>query len=134
MGLLIVRRDALCVGEQDEWLLGLLDWTEANLTRRITLQDATELTHFAKGYFCNRFKKLTGVSYIQYVNLLRLERSRRLLADGGTVETAAQSCGIACVPYFVQLFKRHYGVTPARYRLSMDMERGKNLNDAAAGG
>lgn len=127
MGLLIMHRDALCVGEQDEWLLKLLDWTEANLSRRITLQDATELTHFAKGYFCYRFKKLTGVSYIQYVNMLRLERSRMLLSDGSTVEATAQSCGIACVPYFVQLFKRHYGVTPARYRLSTDIERGRSL-------
>lgn len=102
---------------QVEWLAALLQWTESNLTERITVQDAAEFTHFAKSYFCNQFKKYTGVSYIRYVNLCRLERSCALLGENSTVTAAAQSCGIGCVPYYVQLFKRHYGVTPAQYRL-----------------
>ena len=99
----------------DQWLKVVLEWTQKNYTHKITLQDILNVTHFTKSYFCNRFKKLTGYTYIQYVNQIRLEQACVYLKQGISVEQTATLCGFSCVPYFVQLFKRRYGVTPGKF-------------------
>lgn len=109
----------IVVYEKDGWLNTVLAWTQEHLVNKITLQDVLNVTHFTKSYFCYRFKQLTGMSYIQYVNQLRMEKARLLLQQGLSVEQTARQSGFDCVPYFVQVFKRHYGVTPGKYRTNI---------------
>ena len=93
-------------------------WTENNYLNKISLNEVAKIVGYEKHYFCNKFKSLTGISYINYVNNLRIQHARRLLANGSSVSEACNECGFENLSYFIQLFKKTMGVTPKVYSSS----------------
>jgi transcriptional regulator GlxA family with amidase domain len=67
--------------------------------------------------FSRRFRKATGYGPVAYVQALRIEEAKQMLetTDEAT-DVIALAVGYADPPFFRRLFKRHVGVTPARYR------------------
>lgn len=66
-------------------------------------------------------KKQTGVSYIEYLTNLRIERAKHLLREEklSVAETCESVCYVS-VPYFIKTFKSIVGVTPAKYKKQND--------------
>lgn len=90
-------------------------WTESNYLHKISLTEISSLVGYEKHYFCNKFKRLTGISYVNYVNNLRIQRACMLLANGTPVSAVSESCGYDNTSYFIQLFKKIVGITPKAY-------------------
>jgi AraC-like DNA-binding protein len=63
-------------------------------------------------------KRELGMSFIRYVNQLRLTEAARLLTDNTDTPIAeiAYTVGYANVSYFNKLFKEEYGCTPKAFR------------------
>ena len=62
-------------------------------------------------------KTTLGVSYIQYVNYLRLEQSKILLKTTTiSISAVAEMVGYATPSYFYRLFQRETDMTPTNYR------------------
>ena len=58
-----------------------------------------------------------GKNYKEYVLSLRMEEAKRLLTEEGlTIEETSRRLGYANASYFIKLFKKTYGVTPADYK------------------
>lgn len=62
------------------------------------------------------FRKHTGHSPRQFENLIRLNRSRDLLAAGESVTATATALGYTSVHYFSRAFKRQFGQPPRQWR------------------
>jgi DNA-binding response OmpR family regulator len=63
------------------------------------------------------FRARVGMTAGAYARQLRLERARSLLADGRMqVQLIADALGYANAGDFIRAFRKHYGVTPRRYR------------------
>ena len=90
-------------------------WTESNYLHKISLTEISSLVGYEKHYFCNKFKGLTGISYVNYVNNLRIQHACMLLANGSPVSNVCEECGFENLSYFIQLFKKTVGVTPKTY-------------------
>jgi two-component system response regulator YesN len=68
-------------------------------------------------YCCRLFKKYTKSTFSEYINNLRLETAVKLLKTTEfTIEEIAQRTGYNDYFYFIKLFKKNYGVPPARFR------------------
>lgn len=93
----------------------IIQWTENNYLRKIFLEEIANLIGYEKHYFCNKFKSLTGISYVNYVNNLRIQHACDLLKNGGSVSDVCSECGFDNLSYFIQLFKKITGVTPKAY-------------------
>ncbi|HEX6880922.1 MAG TPA: helix-turn-helix domain-containing protein, partial [Terriglobales bacterium] len=64
-----------------------------------------------------RFKTATGLSIIDYVQNLRIERAKQLLETTKlTVEEISVACGYDNVSFFRRLFRNRCGISPADYR------------------
>lgn len=105
-------------------------WTENNYLRKISLDEAANVVGYEKHYFCNKFKSLTGISYINYVNNLRIQYACLLLENGHSVSSVCDKCNFENLSYFIQLFKKNVGVTPKMYGHSFDNFSG-NAGDGA---
>ncbi len=57
-----------------------------------------------------------GMGITQYVTEKRIERAKALLREGSSVSDAAARAGFSDYNYFCRVFKKHAGLTPARYR------------------
>lgn len=65
------------------------------------------------------FTKFTGLSPIQYLNRRRLETACQLLRDTDySVSDISSQTGFSSQSYFTQIFRKHYGITPIKYRQS----------------
>lgn len=99
-------------------------WTESHYLRKIPLAEVARLAGYEKHYFCNKFKEMTGISYGNYVNNLRIQQACTLLAQGTPVAAVAESCGYDNTSYFIQLFKKIVGETPKSYVKKLFAETG----------
>jgi AraC-like DNA-binding protein len=107
----IVSHDAI----GSEKLRKLIQWTSERYTQRVTLEMAAGEMGFSTTYFCSWFKKITGMTYILYLNQVRVMQACRCLNAGMPLKEAAYACGFEDISYFIQLFKKIQGCTPKSY-------------------
>jgi len=62
-----------------------------------------------------RFAAETGFTFADWRQRARLMRAVQLLAEGASVTTIALDLGYDNVSAFIAMFRRHHGVTPARF-------------------
>lgn len=101
----------------------LITWTEQNYNRKIRLEEVADVIGYSKYYFCSTFRSLTGVTYINYLNSVRLSHACSQLLEGRSVSETCYSCGFEDVSYFVQLFKRTYHLTPQQYKKKLGVKQ-----------
>lgn len=84
----------------------------------ISKKDVQELTQYPVSQMGAAFKKYAGMSFVAYVNKLRMEHAAKLLIENPdyTVEAIAQMCGVESRQHFHRLFADYYGITPTAFR------------------
>jgi len=71
-----------------------------------------------KSRFCDFFRRETGMSFVAYINKVKLEHAARLLLETDLkVESVGYDCGFDSPSHFYKCFKEHYGLSPARYKV-----------------
>ena len=104
--------------ERDTDFLRVVDYIENHLSEQITLDDLTKLVHLDKSYLIVRFKEKWGIPPMKYVNWIRIERAKILLAvTDKSITEIAESVGFRSVHYFSRFFKDKEKLTPNDYRI-----------------
>jgi YesN/AraC family two-component response regulator len=73
--------------------------------------------HNVNGYTLSRvFRNETGENFIDYLTQVRLEASKRLLAETAmSIQEIAEAVGYRQT-YYYRIFKKNLGMTPSQYR------------------
>lgn len=86
----------------------------------LTLHNITEIAttfYITPSHLCRTFKKLTGHTIIQYINLLKIQKACTLLRETNkSITVIALECGFHSPMYFCKTFKSILHVTPKSYR------------------
>lgn len=85
--------------------------------QNLSLEFVSDIVGLSAGYLGKLFKSNTNISFNEYLNSIRLEKAKVLLAT--TNEPASKICetvGIYNITYFSTLFKKYYGLTPSQFR------------------
>ena len=86
---------------------------------KLTLDEIAANAHLSKTYLCNIFKNETGETIANYINRVRIEKSKLLLPDETlTIVQIANMCWFEDQSYFTKIFKSYVGITPKKYRES----------------
>lgn len=102
----------------------VIEFIKANFQRRMSLEEIAASTYLSKTYLSSLFKKETGYSISEYINIVRIERSKSLLLEENiSIIDIANLCGFEDQSYFTKVFKHIVGITPKKYREN----RGKNM-------
>lgn len=98
-------------------VIGAIDYIRENLSRRLSVEEIADNAGFSKFYFLRLFKKVTGCTLVQYINLMRCEQAKELLKTGKyTVKQTAVECGFDNLSYFTNVFKKYTGTLPNAVR------------------
>lgn len=98
-------------------VLRIMDWIMANYYTTITVTKVAKEMGYNTDYLSYLFKKNTGVTFISYLNKIRIENSKSLLLHYNiTIKEVAYSCGFVDEKYFMKYFKKLEGMTPSEYK------------------
>ncbi|UKS26741.1 response regulator [Paenibacillus sp. HWE-109] len=94
------------------------DYTKSNYHEGdITINKVCGHLHISAGYFSSIFKKETKMTFVNYLNHIRMEAAKELLrtTDMKALEIA-EKVGYADANYFSFSFRKNVGVSPKEYR------------------
>lgn len=92
-------------------------WMESHFSSDFLLDEVADKVGLSLRSFRRRFKDATGEPPMQYLQRIRLETAKQLLATSILgVDQIAYRVGFDDASYFSRLFKRKAGVTPSEYR------------------
>ena len=103
--------------KQYEQLQMVFDYVAENYASPISVSTMAELCHISYSYFSKLFARLTGQSFVDYLNLVRLTAAERLLITTEmNVTEVAYATGFSDLSYFTRRFTAKNGVPPREYR------------------
>ena len=93
------------------------EYIEKNFQENINLNKISNYVSLSKNYFCNIFKKETGITIWDYLIRIRMEEAKRMLleTEQKTYEIS-ENVGYDDPSYFGRLFKKYTGFTPIEFR------------------
>ena len=90
---------------------------EENIAQKISLAEVAALVNMSESAFSHFFKKKTGISFITYVNNLRVAKACDLLASTSlSASEICYDCGINNKSNFIRIFTKRKNMTPIEYR------------------
>lgn len=88
-----------------------------NIDKKISLDFVSEDVYLNKTYVSHIFKKMTGISFNEFLLDVKIERSKILLHyPDMTISEIAEMLNFCNLGYFGVTFKKYTGYTPSEYR------------------
>lgn len=103
--------------KNNELIKKAMIYISQNYNKPITLDDVASHVHLHPAYFSTMFKQSIGSSFKEYLNMVRIEESKRLLSNTDfSIIDIALSIGFEDQSYFSKVFKKYTGMTPKQFR------------------
>lgn len=95
----------------------ILEYCRQHYNRNISLKAMATMVRMEEHYLSRLFRQKTNDSLINYVQTLRLDKAKELLAHTSQpVAEIGRSVGFPNENYFAKTFRKHFGQTPSQYR------------------
>lgn len=99
----------------------LLSYIEENYADNISLSYASRKMSFSESHFSKVFKKLIGINYVTYLNMVRIEHAAAAIKNTtNRVTDIALNCGFNNIRTFNRVFKEITGYTPSEFQKLTD--------------
>ena len=116
--LLNVERFSLEVDSQHfERMQEIYQYVGHHFQQEISLQAISDRVNMTPPAFCRFFKKLTGKTFTQFTNEMRIDHARRLLSNQHlSIAAVSYESGFNNLSHFNKQFRQIVGVSPSEYR------------------
>lgn len=93
------------------------EWIRANMSKNLTVESIANAQEISPDYLTRLFKKVTGMTTLQYLNKIKVETAiSLLLRTNMSVKQIANSTYFRDSRTFMRRFKALTGLTPSQYR------------------
>jgi len=89
---------------------------ENNYHRAIRIDEISNLTSLSNASFCRYFKKMTRLTFTDFLNQYRIEQAKKLLQTDKNITETSFECGFESLSYFNRIFKKVVGENPSQYK------------------
>ena len=118
---------------KDPLVLTVQHRLEKQYARPLTIAAMAEWAHISPRTMQRRFQAATGESPIGYLQKLRLSKAQeRLESTLQPLEEIVAEIGYEDVASFRKLFRRHFGLSPSRYRQRFSFPRKRTARGGAS--
>ncbi len=98
-------------------------FVEDHFDRAIDNHEVAALCHLSPEAFCRYFKRMTRLTFTQFVNQYRIGRAKQLLLLDNNVSETCFSCGFDSLSYFSRTFKKIVGESPVQYKTRIQRQQ-----------
>lgn len=100
----------------------ILRYINEHYAEKIQLDDLVDQVHINKYYICRIFQKCTGMTFLDYINEVRIQKAVELLLNtNDSVTSIAFATGFHDINYFSRVFKQVMQVSPTQIRKNASM-------------
>lgn len=103
------------LGKEHQAVVTVQEYLLTHLATNISLNELATLVNLPPLRLLRTFRKQTGLPPHAYLNHIRVQAAKRLLAAGWTITEAALETGFADQSHLHRHFKKMLGVTPGQY-------------------
>ncbi|KAA9346669.1 MULTISPECIES: AraC family transcriptional regulator [Larkinella] len=89
---------------------------DANYQRKIEMAELADVTNLTVAAFCRYFRKMTRMTFTEFVNQYRIREAKRLLLADQSVTEVCFASGFESLSYFNRVFKKVTGVNPMGFK------------------
>lgn len=91
-------------------------YLKEHLAEKISLNDVADNSHASVSYVSRLFKSETGQTFTEFLNQLRVEKSKELLRTQAPVQQISEQVGFDSPKYFSRVFKKMVGLSPKQFQ------------------
>ena len=100
-----------------EMIKQALQYIAQHYAEPLSLEQVAARVHLTPAYFSTLFKRSTGTSFKEHLNMVRVEESKRLLSHTEySLLDIAVATGFDNQSYYTKVFKKYTGLTPGQFR------------------
>lgn len=100
---------------ENERVVAAKAFINKNLKRQITLDEVSESAFSDKYYLSHLFKKETGMTVMDYINLQRIALAKKYILEGMGATEVYTECGFGDYSSFYRVFKKLCGKSPKEF-------------------
>ncbi|MDB6174313.1 MAG: AraC family transcriptional regulator [Chthoniobacteraceae bacterium] len=83
----------------------------------LSLKEVAQAVHVSTFHFCKMFKRATGLTFTEYLSLVRVAKAKKLLANPQLrISEIAFEAGFSSITHFNRMFHRIAGRSPTSFR------------------
>lgn len=92
-----------------------------------SLKEVAKIAHYNPSHFSTTFHKELGMTYSEYVNMLKVDYAKELLASTKLkISEVCYECGVTSHSNFLRLFHQYTGMSPLQYKKSYTQNKENN--------
>lgn len=108
----------------EEWVALVTEYIDSHYPEALSLGLLAEISHGSPYHLHRTFKRVTGITPVAYIQQKRIEHAKvQLAATTKSVAEVGKSAGMPNTSYFITLFKKKTGFTPADYRVAIQKDK-----------
>ncbi len=94
----------------------IYEYLDLHYQEKISINQMARLSNLSNEAFCRYFKRITKLTFTEFVNHYRIDKAKKLLRlDNNITETCFQ-CGFESISYFNKVFKKVTGENPLAFK------------------
>jgi AraC family transcriptional activator of pobA len=108
------------LNRQDDVFAAFFKQLRENYYNSISLSEAARMVNMSPNHFCSVFKKTTGRTLVEYVNILRVYEAETMLAETAwSIDEISRKVGFNNITYFGRVIKKYKNMTPTELRKTL---------------
>ncbi|GAA4073698.1 response regulator transcription factor [Amphibacillus indicireducens] len=121
--LLTEEINGFVITSDDDSIGKIIAYIDQYYARDLTLKRLSDLFNYNRSYLGKKFRKETGQYFHEYLEEVRIEKAKNLLATSQEkVYVISELVGYSNMDYFYKKFKNHVGKSPKEYQKSLETE------------
>ncbi|OXM85650.1 response regulator transcription factor [Paenibacillus rigui] len=99
------------------------NFVQNNFMRDVSLEEVAAHLELHPNYVCSLLKRETGMTFIHFLQTIRIEKAKSLLIHMPfmPMEQISKTVGFDSPRHFYKMFKKYVGQTPGSYRTSQSL-------------
>ena len=94
----------------------IYQYIEEHYQQKIDVNKVAAISHLTTAAFCRFFKRITRMTFTDFLNQYRINQAKNLLLQNKTVTEACYKSGFDNLSYFNKTFKKLAGENPSEFR------------------
>lgn len=103
------------------YISDVLMYVEHNYEKKLLAEDVAACFFVSRTKFMQDFRSQTGMTFLNYINLIRIKHAKEYLRNGYSVTATAELCGFSNSGHLIKVFSDLNNTTPLKYQKSYIM-------------